>query len=150
MSEAIGLFLTAPGSSHIQLVVKAKYRSIPRTFKQHYLGTLLHSFELYKQSAIYPADDLFVSIVGMPYLEVRFREWFVKPEFRQIGGILFLRPSGSLNQKQALIRFEENQFSENGNILPGNAVEHLKAQADIDDNRRLEKMSSVGPLSRAK
>jgi hypothetical protein len=95
---------------------------------------------------IVTADNLFVSIVGMPYLEPRFREWFARPEFRSVGGILFLRHDESLDPDRVLIRFEENKFADQGNKLPADAVEHLQAQAAIDEDRRRERVSS--PLSR--
>jgi hypothetical protein len=93
---------------------------------------------------IVTADNLFVSIVGMPHLESRFREWFAKPEFRGVGGILFLRHNESLDPDRVLIRFEENSFADQGNKLPADVIDHLQAQAAIDEDRRRERLSSVG------
>ena len=88
---------------------------------------------------IVTCDNLFVSVVGMPYLEPRFREWFSKPELRNVGGILFLRHSESLDPDRAMIRFEENKFADPDNRLSADTIDHLKAQAAIDEERRLER-----------
>jgi hypothetical protein len=95
---------------------------------------------------IVTADNLFVSIVGMPYLEHRFREWFARPEFRNVGGVLFLRHNESLDPDRILIRFEENVFADQGNKLPADVIDLLKAQAAIDEERRREKVAN--PVSR--
>ena len=91
---------------------------------------------------IVTADNLFVSIVGMPHLESRFREWLARPEFRSVGGILFLRLSESLDPDRVLIRFEENSFADLGNKLPADAVEHLQAQTAIDEDSQHERLAS--------
>jgi hypothetical protein len=92
------------------------------------------------RNLIVTTDDMFVSIIGMPHLEHRFGEWFAKPEFRNIGGILFLRPYCSLGPDEVLIRFEENRLADPSNRLPGEVIGHLKAQAAIDDKRRLDRL----------
>jgi hypothetical protein len=90
---------------------------------------------------IVTADNLFVSIVGMPHLESRFREWLARPEFRSVGGILFLRHSESLDPDRVMIRFEENSFADRGNKLPADVSDHLQAQAAIDEDRRRERLA---------
>jgi hypothetical protein len=95
---------------------------------------------------IVTSDNLFVSIVGMPYLEPRFREWFARPQFRAVGGILFLRHDESLDPDRVRIRFEENKFADQGNQLPADVISHLQAQAAIDDRGRRDNIP--GPLSR--
>jgi hypothetical protein len=98
---------------------------------------------------IVTSDNLFVSIVGMPHLEERFQEWFVRPEFRRVGGVLFLRHSESLEPDRVMVRFEENRFADQDNRLPTGVIDHLRAQAAIDDDVRRYRLSgSHGPLSK--
>jgi hypothetical protein len=85
---------------------------------------------------IVTADDLFVSIVGMPHLDNRFDQCFRQPEFSRIGAVLFLPAEGTLDPDRVLIRFEENPYVDASNALPREAAVQLKAQAAIDVARR--------------
>ena len=48
---------------------------------------------------IVTVDNCFASIVGMPHLDARFREWLVKPAFHKVGGIV-----SSVNTPKPAIR----------------------------------------------
>jgi hypothetical protein len=63
-----------------------------------------------------------------------------------VGGVLFLRHNESLDPDRILIRFEENVFADQGNKLPADVIDLLKAQAAIDEERRREKVAN--PVSR--
>jgi hypothetical protein len=84
---------------------------------------------------IITADDMFVSIVGMPHLEMRFSEWFAKPDFSKVGGIMSFRTNYSLDPDRVLIRFEVNHSANVSNRLPPAVIAHLNAQAFVDSER---------------
>ena len=56
--------------------------------------------------------------------------------------VVFLRHSESFDPDNILIRFEENQFVDQDNGLPAGVIDHLKAQAAVDEERRIKRFSS--------